>query len=78
MAGWPAGVAAVHDLHIWPLSTTRTALTVHLILPGGHPGDAFLHRIQDELEHHFQIQHATLQIELGDASSCRLAPEDIV
>src|SRR5262249_61679097 len=36
------GVAAVHDLHIWPLSTTENALTAHLVFPGGHPGDEFL------------------------------------
>jgi cobalt-zinc-cadmium efflux system protein len=36
------GVARVHDLHIWPMSTTETVLTAHLVVPGGHPGDAFL------------------------------------
>jgi cobalt-zinc-cadmium efflux system protein len=37
------GVSAVHDLHIWPMSTTETALTAHLVMPGGHPGDVFAH-----------------------------------
>ena len=57
------GVEAVHDLHIWPMSTTETALTAHLVMPGGHPGDAFLHEVAHELEHRFRIGHATVQIE---------------
>jgi cobalt-zinc-cadmium efflux system protein len=57
------GVASLHDLHIWPLSTTQTALTCHLVVPKGHPGDAFLLEICTELKEHFAIQHATLQIE---------------
>lgn len=58
-----AGVSQVHDLHIWPMSTTETALTAHLVMPDGHPGDAFLHEISAELEHHHRIGHATIQIE---------------
>ncbi|MXO62496.1 cation diffusion facilitator family transporter [Qipengyuania oceanensis] len=57
------GVDAVHDLHIWPMSTTETALTAHLVMPRGHPGDAFLREIAVELEHHHAIGHATVQIE---------------
>lgn len=57
------GVDAVHDLHIWPMSTTETALTAHLVMPRGHPGDAFLREIAEELEHHHAIGHATVQIE---------------
>lgn len=57
------GVEAVHDLHIWPMSTTETALTAHLVMPAGHPGDAFLHNIASELDHHHSIGHATIQIE---------------
>ena len=57
------GVSEVHDLHIWPLSTTETALTAHLVMPGGHPGDAFLREIAGELEHHHRIGHATIQVE---------------
>jgi cobalt-zinc-cadmium efflux system protein len=64
LAGLP-GVAAVHDLHIWPMSTTETALTVHLVMPGGWPGDAFLHDIAHELDHRFRIGHATVQVETG-------------
>jgi len=57
------GVEAVHDLHIWPMSTTETALTAHLIMSAGHPGDAFLRETARELEHHHAIDHVTLQIE---------------
>jgi cobalt-zinc-cadmium efflux system protein len=73
------GVAEVHDLHIWSMSTTETALTAHLVVPGGHPGDAFLAQAAHELEHRFGISHATLQVEMGDgAVPCRLAPEHVV
>lgn len=58
------GVAAVHDLHIWPMSTTETALTAHFVMPGGHPGDAFLRELAHELEHAFGIGHATVQVEM--------------
>ena len=59
------GVDAVHDLHIWPMSTTETALTAHLVMPGGHPGDAFLREAAEELEHHHRIGHVTIQVELS-------------
>lgn len=72
------GVNDVHDLHIWPLSTTRTALTAHLVMPQGHPGDGFLQDVADALAHEFSITHATLQIELGDQDQCRLRPEDVI
>ena len=65
LSGLP-GVQAVHDLHIWPMSTTETALTAHLVMPAGHPGDAFLHHLADELEDDFGIGHATVQVETGD------------
>ncbi|MCH2486573.1 MAG: cation diffusion facilitator family transporter [Erythrobacter sp.] len=57
------GVEAVHDLHIWPMSTTETALTAHLVMPDGHPGDAFLREVAEKLEHHHRIGHTTIQIE---------------
>jgi cobalt-zinc-cadmium efflux system protein len=66
------GVSTVHDLHIWPMSTTETALTAHLEMPGGHPGDVVLHRLAEELAHHFGIDHSTIQIELG-SEQCHLA-----
>jgi cobalt-zinc-cadmium efflux system protein len=59
------GVTAVHDLHIWPMSSTETALTAHLVIPGGHRGDGFLHELTHELEHRFGIGHATVQVETG-------------
>lgn len=66
------GVTRVHDLHIWPMSTTEIALTAHLLMPGGHPGDSFLHDAQHRLAHDFGIRHATLQIEVGDHDPCGL------
>jgi len=73
------GVAALHDLHIWGMSTTETALTCHLIMPGGHPGDAMLGRIARELHDRFGIAHATIQIELADTDeTCALLPEHVV
>jgi cobalt-zinc-cadmium efflux system protein len=61
------GVARVHDLHIWPMSTTEPVLTAHLVMPAGSPGDVFLQAAQDMLHHRFGIGHATLQVECGDA-----------
>jgi cobalt-zinc-cadmium efflux system protein len=72
------GVTAVHDLHIWPMSTTDTALTAHLVVPGGHPGDEFLMRAASELRRRFGIGHTTLQIETDADTACRLAPDHVV
>lgn len=66
------GVARVHDLHIWPMSTTESALTAHLVMPAGHPGDRFLCDLQDALHAEFGIDHVTVQIELSDGPECRL------
>ena len=63
------GVSAVHDLHIWPMSTTETVLTAHLVMPGGHPGDAAIRQCAEQLEHDFGIGHVTLQVET-DAQGC--------
>ena len=71
-------VASIHDLHIWAMSTTENALTVHLVMPGGHPGDDFLAGACHELNHRFGIGHATLQIETADAGVCTLEPEHVV
>jgi cobalt-zinc-cadmium efflux system protein len=73
-----AGVSAVHDLHIWSMSTTEIALTAHLVLPGGHPGDEFLARTATELRRRYGIGHSTLQIELSAETACQLAPDHVV
>jgi cobalt-zinc-cadmium efflux system protein len=70
-------VSAVHDLHIWPMSTTETALTAHLVMPGGHPGDAFLHALAHDLEHRFGIGHSTVQVEIAQGE-CELEPSRTV
>ena len=58
-------VSAVHDLHVWAMSTSEIALTVHLVARDGHPGDDFLNRVAGELHHDYAIEHATIQIETG-------------
>ena len=74
-----AGVAEFHDLHIWGMSTTETALTVHLVVPDGHPGDRFIAEVADELRQRFGIGHATIQVETGDElHPCPLAPDHVV
>lgn len=70
------GVIEVHDLHVWAMSTNETALTAHLVRPGGHD-DAFLHYVCEELSHRFNIHHATLQIETS-GEICKLAPAETV
>ena len=77
LAGRP-GVESVHDLHIWPMSTTEVALTCHLVMPGGHPGDAFLHQLAQDLAKQFRIAHSTVQIEVDPDAACALAPDEVV
>ncbi len=72
------GVAGFHDLHIWPMSTTEAALTVHLILSGDYPGDEFTHGIAADLKRKFNIDHATIQIETGSGEDCVLEPDHVV
>ncbi len=64
------GVSRLHDLHIWPISTTEVALTARLVMPAGHPGDRFLHDVAHRLHDDFGIEHATLQIELAGDNPC--------
>jgi cobalt-zinc-cadmium efflux system protein len=72
------GVTEVHDLHIWGLSTTETALTAHLVF-AGEPEDRRPHELSAELRRRFGIGHATVQIESdADAALCRLRPNDVV
>jgi cobalt-zinc-cadmium efflux system protein len=66
-----AGVERVHDLHIWPMSTTEVALTAHLLVPNGTSGDSFLEDVRHRLEHRFHIRHVTLQVERGSEVECR-------
>jgi cobalt-zinc-cadmium efflux system protein len=66
------GVARLHDLHIWAMSTTETALSGHLVMPEGRGGDAFLTRTCEELQRRFGICHVTLQIE-SEEMECTLA-----
>ncbi len=72
------GVTEVHDLHIWGLSTTETALTAHLVY-AGEAEDRRPHELSAELRHRFGIGHATVQIESdADAALCRLRPNNVV
>lgn len=73
------GVSEVHDLHIWALSTTQTALTAHLVVPSGSQNDALLHEVSRTLATRFDIGHATVQVEQGDHQEpCQLAPAHVV
>jgi cobalt-zinc-cadmium efflux system protein len=73
------GISAVHDLHIWPLSTTETALTVHIVKPDGIIDDSLLCRLKDGLHDRFHIAHVTVQLERGDAAHpCEQEPEHVV
>ena len=72
------GVARLHDLHIWPVSVSETAMTAHLVMPGGHPGDAFLMSACRTLREAHNIGHATLQVETSLDTACALAPDTVV
>ncbi|MGL4301879.1 MAG: cation diffusion facilitator family transporter [Sphingomonas sp.] len=72
------GVKDVHDLHIWPMSTTETALTAHLLVPEGYPGDAFTARLAVILKERFGIDHATIQIETDPTVGCALESDQTV
>jgi cobalt-zinc-cadmium efflux system protein len=73
------GVTEIHDLHIWAMSTTETALTVHVVKPDAAAQDDWLARASQELRDRFSIEHATIQVESGQASQdCKQRPDDIV
>jgi cobalt-zinc-cadmium efflux system protein len=72
------GVTAIHDLHVWPMSTTETALTCHCVMPAGHPGDEFLAGLAHALLDRFAIGHATVQIEVDATTVCKLEPADVI
>lgn len=65
-----AGVTALHDFHIWPMSTTESVLSAHLVMPAGHPGDGFLASTATALQERFRIGHVTLQIETDAVDGC--------
>lgn len=65
-------VSAVHDLHIWAMSTTQVALTAHLVMPNERGDDSFLHDLCADLHDRFGIEHSTIQIE-QNAAACSLA-----
>ncbi len=69
------GVRGLHDLHIWSMSTTEVALTVHLVVAGGAPDRHFLKDTADTLRARFGIHHATLQIEIEGETACTLAKD---
>jgi cobalt-zinc-cadmium efflux system protein len=71
------GVSAVHDLHVWGLSTTATALTAHLVRQEDALDDGFLQTASAGLKERFGINHATIQVEKGD-HACHLAPDDVI
>jgi cobalt-zinc-cadmium efflux system protein len=71
------GVSGAHDLHVWAMSTTEVALSCHLVIPRGAPGDEFINEVCDELHRRFGIAHPTIQIETGD-HACRLEPSHVV
>jgi len=64
------GVTQVHDLHIWSLSTTDVALTCHLVMPAGCPGDVFLREVSELLRERFEIGHSTIQVEREEGAPC--------
>lgn len=65
------GVTNVHDLHVWAISTTETALTVHLVMPDATQNDAIYAMVKETLHHRFQIAHSTIQIETNSETfSC--------
>ena len=72
------GVSEVHDLHIWGMSTTEVALTAHLMMPEGHPGDLFLQEVALALKSRHGIIHATVQIEMGDTHVCALKSDTVI
>lgn len=65
---WPQ-VSGVHDLHVWPTSTTNNAMTVHVVTADGYPGDDFIEHLSQAISEKFGIGHITVQLEV-DANLC--------
>ena len=73
------GVVEVHDLHIWAMSTTETALTAHVVMPRASLRPTFLTDVCKELHAKFHIEHSTLQIDPEEAPApCALAPDEVL
>lgn len=73
------GVKEIHDLHIWGMSTNQAVMSVHLVMPDGHPGDKAIREIAHEMQEYFRIGHSTIQIEVADESAeCPLAPDHVI
>ncbi len=78
LGGLP-GVREVHDLHIWAMSSTETALTAHLVIADGVSSPKFLRDVCGELQSRFRIGHATLQVEPHEPSHrCSLASDEVL
>ena len=71
------GVTGIHDLHIWGMSTTESALTVHLIMPNGYPGDVFMDDVSQSLKLRFSIVHCTFQVEQGNINHACVLHQDV-
>jgi len=69
------GVVRAHHVHVWGMSTNEAALTAHLVMPGGHPGNDFFEKAQHELLARFGIAHPTLQIEIGEGRAAEAGDE---
>jgi cobalt-zinc-cadmium efflux system protein len=77
--GAQPGVIEVHDLHIWAMSTTETALTAHVVMPGGSMRPTFLVDVCKNLHEKFDIDHATVQVDPEEAPDpCALAPDEVI
>ena len=72
------GVQEIHGLHVWSMSATETALTAHLVMPSGHPGDPFLVDLSRKLKERFGIGHATFQVETDPQMTCPLGSDQVV
>ena len=65
-------VSQIHDLHVWPMSTTEVALSVHLIIVDDSLNNDFLPKLQQQLHDRFSIEHSTIQVERQDDGPCML------